>query len=135
MREAEATRARTLVEEEVERFDRWLASLDVVPTVAALRERGEAIVETGAARRTSRAGSRCRTPTASACAAMARAIVARLLHEPTLRLKGAAGEEHAPTCYVQALRELFGLDGAAPGARGRAPAARSRTSSRADRRR
>ena len=45
MREAEAARARTLVDEEVERFDALAASLDVVPTIAALRERGEAIVE------------------------------------------------------------------------------------------
>jgi glutamyl-tRNA reductase len=44
-REAEATRARTIVEQEVERFGDWLASLDVVPTVAALRGRGEEIVE------------------------------------------------------------------------------------------
>ncbi len=66
VREAEATRARTIVTEEVERFDRWLTSLDVVPTIAALRERGEEIV-TAVLRRTSRAGSPSRRPTASGC--------------------------------------------------------------------
>ena len=40
---------------------------------------------------------------------MARAIAGRLLHEPTLRLKRAAGEDDA-YLYVSALRELFGLD-------------------------
>ena len=40
---------------------------------------------------------------------MARAIVSRLLHEPTLRLKERRGDVLA-TCYVQALRELFGLE-------------------------
>ena len=45
VREAEATRARSLIGEEVDRFARWLASLEVVPTIAALRERGEQIVE------------------------------------------------------------------------------------------
>ena len=40
---------------------------------------------------------------------MARAIVSRLLHEPTLRLKRAAGDDDA-YLYVNALRELFGLD-------------------------
>src|SRR5439155_25968219 len=35
VREAEATKARALIQEEVERFGRWLASLDVVPTIAA----------------------------------------------------------------------------------------------------
>ena len=69
--------------------------------------------------RTSRAGSRCRRPTASASRRMARAVVSRLLHEPTLRLKGAAGEG-ASYRYVQALRELFGLEARAGAARGRA---------------
>ena len=58
---------------------------------------------------------------------MARAIASRLLHEPTLRLKRSSGEDDAYV-YVNALRELFGLDAptrAAGGAgRGGAPAAR-----------
>ena len=41
--------------------------------------------------------------------AMARAIASRLLHEPTLRLKRSSGEDDAYV-YVNALRELFGLD-------------------------
>ena len=52
--------------------------------------------------------------------AMARAVVSRLLHEPTLRLKGSVGDE-ASYRYVQALRELFALGARAR--RGRAPAA------------
>ena len=40
---------------------------------------------------------------------MARAIAGRLLHEPTLRLKRASGDDDA-YLYVSALRELFGLD-------------------------
>ncbi len=45
VQEAEATRARTVIEEELQRFDRWLSTLDVVPTIAALRERGEEVVQ------------------------------------------------------------------------------------------
>ena len=41
---------------------------------------------------------------------MAKAIASRLLHEPTLRMKRAAGSDEA-YLYVSALRELFGLDG------------------------
>src|SRR3954454_15427962 len=44
-REGEAVRARQLVDQEVERFMQWLSSLDVVPTIAALRELGEGVVE------------------------------------------------------------------------------------------
>jgi glutamyl-tRNA reductase len=40
---------------------------------------------------------------------LARAVVNRLLHEPTLRLKGSAGHDDSYV-YVQALRELFGLE-------------------------
>jgi glutamyl-tRNA reductase len=42
-REREAVRAEALVEAEVETFWRWFISLDVVPTIVALREKVEAI--------------------------------------------------------------------------------------------
>ena len=43
-REAEATRAERIIEAELDRFERWLASLEVVPTITALRERGDEVV-------------------------------------------------------------------------------------------
>ena len=49
-REAEARLAEPILDAELERFERWLASLEVVPTVAALRERGDEIVAPGAGR-------------------------------------------------------------------------------------
>jgi hypothetical protein len=48
---------------------------------------------------------------------MARAIAGRLLHEPTLRLKRSSGDDDA-YLYVNALRELFGLDAGAGGLEG-----------------
>jgi glutamyl-tRNA reductase len=108
-REAEAARGEALVEEEVEAFDSWLASLDVVPTIAALRERGDAIVEQVLRENESR--WEALTPAdRERLRTMARALVSRLLHEPTLRLKGAAGAE-CSHLHVHALRELFGLEG------------------------
>jgi glutamyl-tRNA reductase len=111
-REAEAARARAIVEQEVERYGDWLGSLDVVPTVAALRERGEEIVERVLRENENRWESlsdadRERVET------LARAVVNRLLHEPTLRIKAAA-EKGGSYVYLQALRELFGLDPDAP---------------------
>jgi glutamyl-tRNA reductase len=41
--------------------------------------------------------------------AMAKAIASRLLHEPTVRMRRAAGNDEAYN-YVSALRKLFGLD-------------------------
>jgi glutamyl-tRNA reductase len=104
---SEATRARSVVGEEAERFGRWAASLDVVPTVAALRERGDAIVSQVLRENESRwvsLGEEDR----ERVEVLARAIVARMLHEPTLRLKGAEGDDSY--IYVQVLRELFGID-------------------------
>jgi glutamyl-tRNA reductase len=104
---AEATRARSLVEEEAERFERWAASLDVVPTVAALRERADAIVAQVLRENEPRwlaLGDEDR----ERVEVLARAVVSRLLHEPTLRLKAAEGDD--AYVYVQVLRELFGID-------------------------
>ena len=43
-REAEARRAEPILDAELDRFERWLASLEVVPTIAALRERADEVV-------------------------------------------------------------------------------------------
>jgi glutamyl-tRNA reductase len=107
-RESEARRARAIVAEEVERFAQWRASLDVVPTISALRARGDSIVEQVLQENAHRWTS-LSDDDRERVEMLARAIVSRLLHEPTLRLKGASvdGESYV---YVQALRELFGLE-------------------------
>ncbi len=107
-REAEAKRAEQIIEVELDRFERWLAALDLVPTIAALRERGDEVVRRVLAENEGRwqdlsEADRDRVE------AMAKAIASRLLHEPTLALRRAAGDEDA-YLYVSALRELFGLD-------------------------
>jgi glutamyl-tRNA reductase len=107
-REAEAVRARQLVDQEVDRFGAWLASLDVVPTIAALRELGDGVVEQVLRENESRWETLSDTDRARV-EVLARAVVNRLLHEPTLRLKGAV-EGDRSYVYVQALRELFGLE-------------------------
>ncbi len=107
-REAEAKRAELIVEAELDRFERWLASLEVVPTIAALRERGEEIVTRVLAENESRWQSLGEADR-ERMEAMARAIASRLLHEPTLRVRRAAGEEDAHF-LLGAMHELFGLD-------------------------
>ena len=104
---AEATRARSLVEEEADRFERWVASLDVVPTVAALHERADAIIAQVLRENESRWAALGEEDRARV-ALLARAVVGRLLHEPTLRLKAAEGDDSY--VYAQVLRELFGID-------------------------
>jgi len=107
-REAEAGRAELVIEAELDRFERWLAALEVVPTISALRERGEEVVRRVMAENENRwedLGEADR----ERMEAMAKAIASRLLHEPTVRMRRSAGSEDA-YLYVSALRQLFGLD-------------------------
>ena len=107
-REAEARRVEPILDAEQDRFERWLASLTVVPTVASLRERADEIVERILDENEGRWES-LSDADRERMAAMARAVASRLLHEPTLRMKRSAGSDDA-YLYVSALRELFGLD-------------------------
>ncbi|MEA2443264.1 MAG: glutamyl-tRNA reductase, partial [Thermoleophilales bacterium] len=108
LREAEATRARALIEEEAQRYEAWLASLEVVPTITALRERGDEIVEQVIRENASRWES-LSDADRERVAVLARAVVSRLLHEPTVRLKRMSDKD-AGYVYLQALRELFGIE-------------------------
>ena len=107
-REAEARRAERLIASELNRFERWLESLEVLPTVAAMRVRADEIV---ARVLEENAGSwkNLGVEDSARLQAMARAIASRILYEPTLRLKRSAEEEDG---YLQiaAVRGLFGLD-------------------------
>jgi glutamyl-tRNA reductase len=107
-REAETHHANALIDRELERFERWLATLDVVPTITALHERGEAIarqvLEENAGRWQSLTDA-----DRERLGLMASTIVKRLLHQPVRRLKDA-DEGQRTYAYVQALRELFGLE-------------------------
>jgi len=109
VRQAEARRAEAIIEEEIQRFAGWLGSLEVVPTIAALRARGEEIVDGVLAENAERWESlsqRDRTRVE----AVARTVVNRLLHEPTVRMKRTDRDRvHA---RLQVLRELFGLEDA-----------------------
>jgi glutamyl-tRNA reductase len=107
-REMEAAEARLLVAEEVERFERWLESLEVVPTIAALRRRGDDVVAQVLGENASR-WETLSDADRERLEVMAQALISRLLHEPTVRLRESAGEEDSYR-YVNALRELFSLD-------------------------
>ena len=107
-RETEARRADGLLDAERARFERWLGSLEVLPTIAALRERADEIVRRLLAENEQRWESLSEADR-ERMEKMASAIASRMLHEPTLRMKRSAEDEDAYV-YVHALRELFGLD-------------------------
>jgi glutamyl-tRNA reductase len=107
VRDAERARAEAVVEEEIQRFARWLGQLDVMPTIASLREHGAEIVDQVLAENEGRWESMSPRDLAR-IEAVARSVMQRLLHEPTIRLKESAHGRQ------QVLRELFGLDEAPP---------------------
>ena len=107
-REAEARRAGAILDSELARFERWLAAQEVMPTLTALRERADSIVSQVLAENATRWESLSATDR-ERIEQLARAIANRLLHEPTVRIKGLADREDA-YLRVSALRELFGLD-------------------------
>jgi glutamyl-tRNA reductase len=110
VRRAEAVQAEAIVEDEIQSFAGWLGRLEVLPTLTALRERGDAIVDGLLAENAGRwEGLSDRD--AERVEALARAIVKRLLHEPTARVRDLeATDRHA---RLSLLRELFGLEDAA----------------------
>lgn len=111
-REAEARRAERLVASELVRFERWLESLEVLPTVAAMRGHADRVVERVLAENAGR-WQGLTEEDRERVEAMARAIASRILHEPTMRLRRAAEAEDEDS-YLQlaAIRSLFGLDAA-----------------------
>jgi glutamyl-tRNA reductase len=107
VRQAEASHAEGIVEEEIQRFAEWLGSLEVLPTLSALRERGAAIAQQVVRENAGRWDSLSERDR-ERVEAIAQAIVNRLLHEPTLRMKQMADER--VHLRMQVVRELFGLE-------------------------
>lgn len=104
----EIARAHEIVEEEVRRFVLRRRSDRLAPVIRALRERGEGVT----AAELERASARLEDLTPderSAVEALARGIVAKLLHEPIVRLKelSAPGTQDA---HAKLLAELFGIE-------------------------
>jgi glutamyl-tRNA reductase len=102
----EIPRAEEIVEEEIQRFARWLGQLEVLPTVSALREHGSAIVERVLAENEGRWEAASPRDLVR-IEAVARAVANRLLHEPTIRLRSLS--ESRSHSSLQVVRELFGL--------------------------
>lgn len=107
VRRGEARRAEAIVEDEIQTFAGWLGRLESLPTLTALRSYGDAVVEGVLAENAGRWESLSERDL-ERVDAMARAIVRRLLHEPTARVRDLPAEHrHA---RLQLLRELFGLE-------------------------
>jgi glutamyl-tRNA reductase len=102
-RRREAERAEAIVAAETERFRAWQASLEVVPTIASLRARAEAI------RSAELSKAKLSDEQREAVDSITAQILNKLLHLPTVRMKEAAAAADG-VLYADAVRHLFGLE-------------------------
>jgi glutamyl-tRNA reductase len=107
-RREEAVRAEAIVSEEADSFRAWQLSLDVVPAITSLRARAESIRQEELDRVESRLASLSPSQR-RAVEALTSQIVAKLLHQPTVRMKEAAAAADG-VLYADAVRHLFGLE-------------------------
>jgi glutamyl-tRNA reductase len=111
-RERAIAQAERIVDEEVARMNDWLAGLEVVPTIARLRSTVEAVREAELARLGGKLAALSPAQRVEV-EQLTTAIVNKILHVPTVRLKQLAVEPDAYV-YVDALRRLFDLEGDGP---------------------
>ena len=104
-RRKEVVRVRSIVADELARYGAEAAARQVAPTVAALRQHAEAVRE-GEMRRHRARLSGLDDREQEAVEALTRAIVAKLLHDPTVRLKDAAATPKGERLSA-AIRDLF----------------------------
>ena len=104
----EVPKVESIVEDEVAEFGRRYRELEVEPLLKALRRRAEGIRESEV-ERTLRLLGDVDPKTAEHITRLSHALVKKLLHEPTVRLRERAGEGEADD-VAAAARELFGLD-------------------------
>jgi len=107
VRQAEARKAEGVIEQEIQHFAAWLGSLEVLPTLTALRVHATEIASQVVGENTGKwegatPGDLARVD------AIAQAIVNRLLHHPTARLRELRDDRvHARMAMI---RDLFGLE-------------------------
>jgi glutamyl-tRNA reductase len=115
---ADVEAVRRIVSEEVSRFLSWQRSVQVAPTVAALRGKATQVVDAELGRLLARLPDLDERSRAELAATLHR-VVDKLLHAPTVRVKQLADNPGGDK-YAEALRELFELDPSAPEALARA---------------
>lgn len=107
-RRQEAAVARVIVTEEVAAFRAWSQSLQVVPTMVALRRWATAVKEEELEKHLAKMPD-LTSEERDRVAALAHSLMNKFLHPPTVAVKEASGEEEGQH-YAESLSRLFGLD-------------------------
>ena len=106
-RQREVTAVQAIVDAELDRYVDESTARSVAPLVSSLRARGD-LVRSGELQRLSTRLGDLDDRQRDAVEALAAGIVGKLLHEPTVRMKDAAGTARGER-LAEALRDLFNL--------------------------
>ena len=106
-RKVEAEKAETIINEEVEKFIRWMSSLDSVPTIVALRQKAEEIKTDELEKFRNRFPS-LEEDTAKAVEYLASAIINKVIHPPTVALKEDCEDRDE---LIAMIKKLYGING------------------------
>lgn len=109
-RQAQIPQVEAIIDEEIAGWEQKAQELQVAPVIADLRQRAETIRQ-HELERTLRFLGKVDPQVLNQFQHLSRALVNKLLHEPTVRLKRKAGEGDA-TDYASTVREIFGLEAA-----------------------
>ena len=107
-RKQEADKAETIIAEEIEQFHKWVATLEVTPTIVALRRQFDEL-RRAELERTLTAWKDAPPDVEKRLEALTAAYMNKLLHQPTMVLK-KAGQGNRTDLYLDALRALFDLE-------------------------
>ncbi|MFA5354176.1 MAG: glutamyl-tRNA reductase [Thermodesulfovibrionales bacterium] len=106
-RRKEAEKAEGIITEEVGVFTRWMASLDSVPTIVALRQKAETVK----AEELEKFRNRCpgvNESTMKGVEYLASAIINKLIHPPTVALKEDTEDRDE---LIAMIKKLYGING------------------------
>ena len=107
-RKEEADKGEQIIVEEVETFTKWFKSLEVVPTIVALRDKVEDIRK----RELERVTEKLRTLSPEEIAAvegLTSTIVSKILHGPLVALKSESDSSNG-LLYAETIKKIFNLE-------------------------
>jgi glutamyl-tRNA reductase len=106
-RQKEAERAETIIDEEVQKFSKWISSLDSVPTIVALRQKAEEIKREEIEKFRNKYPGMAEEQ-ARAVEYLATAVVNKLIHPPTVALKEDTEDRDE---LIATIKKLYGING------------------------
>ena len=106
-RKVEAEKAEKIIDEEVDKFTRWMSSLDSVPTIVALRQKAEDIKREEFEKFKGKFPDIDETRM-KAVEYLATAIVNKLIHAPTAALKDDTEDRDE---LIAMIKKLYGING------------------------